>query len=213
MKTYEESDLFKIRHEEINGHTDWLWIKEDEGAWEGPRLDWINSHLGYIQKYVKNHDLVVCAGGNQGMYPALLNNMFKVVYTFEPDPLNFHCLVNNCQSDSIIKLNAALAETNKMIHVKRNDPKNTGCNTVEDNGYIPAFSLDTFSLPALDLLYLDIEGYELNALKGARNLIDKYKPVIFAERSDRPEIIDYLKEFGYEMREKSVADQIFTINN
>lgn len=213
MKFYEENDLFKTRHDDIDGQSNWKWIKEDEGAWEGPRSDWITSHKRHIQKYVKNFEFVVCAGGNQGMYPALLNSMFKVVYTFEPDPLNFHCLVNNCQSDSIVKINGALAEKNKMIHVKRHDPKNTGCNTIEDSGFIPAFALDNFDFPALDLIYLDIEGYEYNALQGAKETINKWKPAIFAERADKPEIIEFLSSFGYEMREKSVSDQIFTINN
>lgn len=213
MKTYEDNDLLKMRNTEIDGHFSWTWIKQDEGAWEGPRLDWLNSHKQMIRKYVKKYETVVCAGGNQGMYPALLNNLFKLVITFEPDPLNFHCLVNNCQSDTIVKMNAALAEKNKMIHVKRHDMNNTGCHTVEDGGFIPAFALDTFDLQSLDLLYLDVEGYEFNILLGAEKLIEKFRPVIFAERADRHDIVEFLGKYGYQQREKSVSDQIYTIND
>lgn len=214
MKTYETEDLFKTREDKIDGDGPWIWIKSDSGAWDGPKTDWEVSHLNMLKKYVKNWNVVFQSGGNQGMYPALLSQLFQVVYTFEPDPLNFHCLVNNCQKDSIVKINAALAETNKMIHVKRDVAMdNTGQHTVHDGGYIPALTIDSFFPEVLDLIYLDIEGYELNALRGALRNIEKFKPVIFAERGDTYEIRELLAPFGYKVRESSVSDTIYTVDD
>ena len=211
MKNYES--LLRVREELAGGEGPWMWIKEDNGAWDGPRTDWENDHIVNIKKYVKDFDCVIQAGGNQGMYPLLLAKMFKVVYTFEPDPLNFHCLVNNCQHDSIVKFNAALAEKNKMIHVNRGSLTNTGTHTVGDGGYCVALSIDSIPFDKVDLIHLDLEGYENNAIRGSLKTIEKFKPVILAERSRNSEIENMLSPFGYTYKGQSVSDAIFTVDS
>jgi antitoxin component HigA of HigAB toxin-antitoxin module len=41
--------------------------------------------------------------------------------------------------------------------------------------------LDQYELPALDLLKLDVEGHEYEALQGAVHSIKKFKPVVIIE--------------------------------
>jgi FkbM family methyltransferase len=192
---------------------EWMWIASDNGAWEGPRDDWNNSHLAAIREHVKQYRTVIQAGGNQGMYPRLLSDMFEKVYTFEPDYLNFHCLVNNCQQNNIIKINGALGDVHTMVNVRRDNLDNTGTFTVSPatGALVPQFMIDDLCLSNCDLIWLDIEGYEHYALLGALDTIEKFKPTIFTER-DNADIENLLTTYGYVKRGKTASDVIFTVN-
>lgn len=205
-------DRTVVRDESVDGISRWLWPQDDHGAWTGPKDDWEQSHKDKILKYVNNFDIVVQAGGNCGMYPRLLSDMFKVVYTFEPEPLNFFCLVNNCQKSNIIKLNAALGDKHSMIRVLLHDNSNVGMHTVEENEtcFIPQLMIDDLHLFKCDLIMLDIEGYEIHALKGAEKTIKNFKPVIFCERPT-DNIMEYLSGFGYSPVDISKMDTIFIV--
>jgi len=209
-----------IRSNPLDGLDGWVWICEDGkpgsdgGVWTGPINDWISSHSEKFFKYVKNFDTVIQAGGALGMYPRLLANRFRFVYTFEPDPLNFFCLVNNCQVDTIIKINAALGEKNEFAQIHRADLSNAGTHAVQltNNGRIPIMSIDSFNFNACDLILLDVEGFEYPAIKGAANTIEKFKPVIIAEHSrdtDVEQLLDFLTSRGYKQVDQSISDFIF----
>jgi FkbM family methyltransferase len=215
-------NMFRVRSKRdaikrVDDVQDWLWVAEDSGAWDGPKNDWEYAHYQNIMIYVKNFDVVVQAGGNQGMYPRLLSELFKRVYTFEPDPLNFHCLVNNCQKDNIVKFQAALGDRHAMISVLRGqgvngDMGNTGAWSVKVNeeGLIPQMMIDDLALTKCDFIWLDVEGYENPALLGAAETISKFKPVIFAERGD-DEVSLFLHGFGYERKGTSSQDAIYVV--
>lgn len=200
----EFSDLLEIRNLEIDGLSEWLWIKEDTGAWEGPVKNWVETHKQAYFEHIKKFDVCVQAGGNCGLYPRLLSEHFKRVYTFEPDYLNFHCLVNNCQKQNIFKMQAALGSSFKLVDLDIYSMKNVGLHQVIKNksGFIPMVTLDSFSLDACDFIQLDVEEYEYDVLKGAENTIRKYKPVISVERTNWS-IEGFLYRFGY-IRGKTV---------
>jgi FkbM family methyltransferase len=213
MIIQEYEPLIQYKNEYVDGLAPWLWIKTDSGAWEGPKQDWESSHKEKYYKYVTDFSLCVQAGGNQGMYPRLLSEKFGTVITFEPDPLNFHCLVNNCQKDSIIKINGALGNSHKMVKLKRGSMSNTGTHTIRDHGEITTiqFMIDDLALTSCGLIALDIEGYELYALQGAVKTIETFKPVIIVERL-KQELTDFLSKFGYKHREHSGhADQVYSV--
>lgn len=147
---------------EVDGIGDWLWPQNndhDAGSFEGPRLDWdVRGNREAYLKYLKKKNLVVQAGGNCGMYPRLLAKYFTHVYTFEPDPMNFYCLVNNCQQDNIVKIMGALGDKNQLVQVVRNSMTNVGGHTIKEgdgtdgaNQYIPMFAVD--SLIYLHVIY------------------------------------------------------------
>jgi FkbM family methyltransferase len=201
----------KIRDTEIDGVSNWVWPIEDEGAWEGPSQSWIAGIPDFLKKYCKQFKTAIQAGGNCGLYPKLLSQMFEKVYTFEPDSYNFHCLVNNCQSDNIIKINAALGSSHKMIDLNRPDKRNTGCHTIKldsQTNIIPMLMLDDFMFEHLDLIYLDVEGWELDILSGATNTLFNHKPVIVCENGSTC-IENLLKPFNYKREIQHHSDTVF----
>jgi FkbM family methyltransferase len=169
-----------------------------------------------VLKYCKDFKLVVQAGGNCGVWPSILSKKFGVVYTFEPDAENFRYLVKNCPEHNIVKFQAALGRLHGMSGMK-GSRKNCGEYWMEGQGMVPVLKIDDFIFPSLDLMCLDIEGFEVHALNGAIEHIKRYKPVILAENKgkswkygfEEDDIDRFLEPFGYEMIEQIHSDKIY----
>ena len=202
----------KVRDEQAGGVGPWMWVKEDSGAWDGPKSDWETSHLQGILEHVTDWSACIQAGGNQGMYPRLLSQHFEHVCTFEPDPLNFHCLVVNCQSEKIYKAQAALGAETGLIKVQRHSMNNVGMHTVSTDGecHVPMTTIDSLKLPTCGFIMLDVERYELEALKGGLETIERCKPLIQCECGN-DDILNLLKPFGYHVIATSKADTFYKV--
>ena len=176
--------------------------------------------IALLDKYLKEKKVCVQAGGNVGVFPRELAKEFECVYTFEPHPKNYECLEKNCPEENIFMQKAALGNDHSLIEVgvSRPDLKNNcGAYQVLGEGDIPTVMIDDLHLPACDLIYLDIEGYELMALQGAYETIKKFHPVIVVENKQLPlmyditpeQVIEFLVgEFFYEVKERVQRDVI-----
>ena len=69
---------------------------------------------------------------------------------------------------------------------------------------VPLLRIDSLGLKRLDFLKIDIEGMEIEALRGAAEVLSQFKPIILLEwiKSDRQALEDFLIERGYEVKEK-----------
>jgi FkbM family methyltransferase len=141
---------------------------------------------------------VVQAGGNIGVFPKTLSSWFKSVLTFEPDPENWECLVSNLNGVTNVRcVPAALGHrigTAPLLHHVGHSgrshlvrPGLYDTDKLKADGYythtqtVDVVMLDNFSFIACDLLQLDVEGFELYALRGAVDTIAKHRPVIVVE--------------------------------
>lgn len=215
-----EEDLFEERE---FSDKKWLWTKSDAGAWKYLAKTSRYEFPNYLSKFVKENNIVLQAGGHAGMYPHQYSKIFKQVITCEPEPHNFYCLEKNVLSENVLKKNCALGErsgTIKMSHPK-SKKVNTGCFKVDGDGDIPMITIDSLNLTDCNLIHLDLEGYELFALKGAINTIQKFKPVIVLETNNCcltfGYTIDQLNQWikdtlNYKILEKLEDDTIYISN-
>jgi FkbM family methyltransferase len=74
---------------------------------------------------------------------------------------------------------------------------------------IPIMKIDTFveryNINKLDFIKIDVEGMDIDVLKGAQKTLEKYNPYIFIEHSDNRksilnEITDFLGLSKYEFK-------------
>ena len=165
----------------------WYWPRNDgNGKLNQPGSCWHGLSVltpdvpKQISEHVPEKKVVVQAGGNCGFYVKQYAEIFDLVYTFEPDPLNFLCLAMNCRSANVIKFQACLGFERQGVSVGRWLADVGSCH-VTGSGPIPTMQIDDLALERCDLIQLDVEGYELNALKGAVSTINKCKPVIAVE--------------------------------
>jgi FkbM family methyltransferase len=212
-------DNIEIRQHEIEGETDWYWIKGDKNCFESVIEHWETHHVHSYFKHIKNYGTVVTGGTNCGMYARFYAKRFKHVYAFEPEPVAFTCMVNNNPYDHVIKLNAAIGHGHGIVGLYRvpqdvpgTDNLNIGMNIVQpasDQFQIPMMSIDSLGLTECDLIALDVEGFEQQAIEGAKKTISKYKPVIIAERFASQEQQMFMKTLGYVYTEQSFLDSIY----
>ena len=207
---------------EIKMHGDGLlqwryskWLEENPGiGFKWPASDKMG-HIytpGEARDIAKFMDLVpergVCvqAGGNVGIYPAYLARWFDEVHTFEPDPVNYAFMVENLNGNEKVKTyNAALGAEAGAVGVIEHQPGHVGTKYVVAGGPLPMRTIDSFGFARCDLIWLDVEGYEENALKGAAETIDRLHPAVIIEEKgnaalhglDPAGASDWLKARGY----------------
>ncbi len=175
--------------------------------------------IQYILPYCKNKRNCIQAGGNVGIWPVNLSSHFNTVYTFEPDTINYEALLQNLKlgHNKIVSCNAALgAEKGRgsMFHLEKN---NIGAHQVVIGDGFDILTIDSLNLDNVDLIQLDIEGYEHFALLGAIETINKCSPAICVELKGLGEkhgftdttTIELLNRLGYQKVAKFHRDILF----
>lgn len=153
-----------------------------------------NNYLLVIGNLLKNPKCILDAGANIGNH-TLFFSMFwddASVYSFEPLLTNFKMLKRNIQLNKLQStycFNVAVGDRSGMGQISYNGQleNNLGATKVvyEDTGEIPFITLDTFAhennLQYIDLIKIDVEGFELKVLNGMKKIIEKYNPYIWIE--------------------------------
>lgn len=119
------------------------------------------------------------------MWPLRLAQVFDQVITFEPEAVNYACLLHNTIGvRNIYPINCALGSNpSKKVRMGL-EPKMIGhCGAwqVMDDGDIPVVRIDDLNRDDVDLIYLDVEGSEYDAIAGASRTIESCRPVIGLE--------------------------------
>ena len=85
-------------------------------------------------------------------------------------------------------------------------------------GAIPTLRVDDLGLKVCDLLYLDIEGYELFALRGSAETIRRCRPVIACEVNksldqmreiSKEDLYAWFRLHDYDLLRRVRSDEIF----
>jgi len=141
-----------------------------------------------ILRQIKKEDVVVDVGANIGYYTVILAKKCKKVYAFEPDKINFEILKKNVEInklENVILINAAVgSKDEEKILYKSKD--NLGDHKLFGEGEkekVKIIKLDNFVKEKVNLVKIDTQGWEPEIFEGAKNLIGKYKPIIFFEYS------------------------------
>lgn len=171
---------------------------------------------------LRSADLMIDIGANIGWYSLLVSRLSQgrcQVFAFEPDPDNFTRLQRNLKLngiDQVSAFNLAVGEHAATLQLHRYGKSNAGRHSLVDlhaGETIPVqvVSLDEHwsaqALPAgpIRLLKMDIEGYEVFALRGARHLLARCEWLLlehspaYLERSGAGinALIDLLQESGF----------------
>jgi FkbM family methyltransferase len=145
---------------------------------------------------IKKGDTVFDIGGNNGILALKMASTTGVnggVYSFEPDPDNFNRLMGNVNLNNlkIEAHNIGFSDKPEKSFITVVDKRNLGKNRIlKDSAGKPIVleDLDSFvnksDLANIDLIKIDVEGFEMKVLTGGIETIKKYQPKLFIEVDD-----------------------------
>lgn len=142
-------------------------------------------HLQEAFKYVQRWGVAIDVGAHVGFWTWDMAQRFGRVYAFEAAPDTYDCLVKNIlECTNVTTAQFAVGAVNGRCLIQEDKPGNTGSRWVAPAEYgdcVPMIPLDSLNFEAVDLLKIDVEGFELQVLQGARRLIEAFRPVIIME--------------------------------
>jgi len=170
------------------------------------------------------NDVIIDVGANIGNHSLFLGKFCnpQQVYSFEPFPHSFNILKKNIEinhlENKITAIPYAVGSKPTRGNIILPDKSNLGmAKFIESqDGSIEVITLDEYflnKLMRLDLIKIDVEGMELEVLKGARNLLKKFHPKIYiecAEKSELQSVSDYLSDLDYKMQGSFNATPTFS---
>ena len=200
----------------IKVNDEWFWRNDDKDLSDFKLYSSETDLLRLVEPFLKGNKVALQAGGNCGMQVVKFAEFFETVYTFEPDSINFHCLVNNLPYDNVYKFQCCLGDDHKLVSMKDPHLGIGGFHVDESSGNIPTLKIDDLNLGSCDFIQLDVEGYTLQALKGGIKTIRKFKPVISVEYMwierfgvSPKDLTVFLTSLGYVFKRMYTSDAIF----
>lgn len=152
-------------------------------------------------------------GANIGcISQALLKAGHKVV-AFEPQPQLFSLLGTNLLNrGEVVLVPAAVGSEEghvEMPKVQYSAKGNFGGLGIGDksiygNISVPVVTIDSYNYNDVGFMKIDVEGYELEVLRGATSTIKRCKPVMYIEDDRKDKSIAlraYIRELGYNIEE------------
>ena len=128
------------------------------------------------------------------------------IFSFEPMPVTFEMLKKNIEqndiSDRVKLFNCALGAEDSSAKMQI-VTDNMGACSISNEGTenVQVKRLDNMNLPLPDLVKIDVEGYELEVLKGMERTLRESSPVlwieIFEDTETMPETYRFLSSLGY----------------
>lgn len=189
------------------------WIREHR------RLDFDIYFLEQIAKFIKGDDVVVDVGAFVGDHTMAYANLASggCVYAFEPNEVVFKALVENMRPYLHVKpIQAGLSD--RMSKAQASQDPNWGGVYLQESaeGDTRTMTLDSMELGRLDFMKIDAEGFEVRVLRGARETIQRCRPILVIEvnkgalerqGTSEQELRKVLDDLGYEIFEDSMGLQ------
>ena len=199
------------------------------------------NEIELLKKFIKPGSDTIDVGVYRGVYSYEMAKYSNKVHSFEPNPIIFNYINKNLKKivKNIVLYNYALSNKNGIYDLKvpiRNSNYNKenfeeyykmGRATIHDKNNFDKFEkfqintkkIDEFNFNnKISFIKIDVEGHELEVIKGALNTIEKNKPVLVIEihpHADRTSflkrqiIFKTLKYYGYEIEDVRRHDFVF----
>jgi FkbM family methyltransferase len=200
---------------------------------------WEKELSSQMKKYLKKGDVFLDIGANIGYHSLFVASSLQgsgKVYSFEPlsrlcEQLKKSISLN--EFSNIEVCNFGLAETDSIHEIYLREENIGGSSVlnfstmesfkVEEKEMITLKNLDNFlgKEAVVNMIKIDVEGYELEALTGAHFILTKNKPIIFMEFSPifysqdyehkAKDLISYLEVMGYKFFD--LRDELLDLHN
>ena len=162
-------------------------------------------------RYVESKRNCIDIGSHVGLWTRELASKFEQVYCFEPNPVFIECFKKNITETNVQLFQYGLSNkehTASMVEF------NSTVMTKEE-GNIKCRTLDSFNLNDIDLIKIDVDGFEVKVLQGAVDTINRNKAVINVEmkKYKRPKTCNKIRKIlhrlNYRYMKRTKSDEIW----
>jgi FkbM family methyltransferase len=164
---------------------------------------------------LEENDTFIDVGANIGMFSAIFSRYKSIfsnlaIYAFEANPDTYERLKINSEQYGFHAYNIGLSDKKcelefvegAVSHVFTTVDNSSAYNIKDKIFKIKCQRLDAFEIPGKSLiLKIDVEGQELQVLKGASSLFDqqKVKAVYLDGFSETQKVIEFLQTYGFSL--------------
>ena len=173
----------------------------------------LQKFLDYCENKNKKFNHILDIGAWVGTWSVAMNKYCGRVVAFEPDPLHYECLIKNVPED-VETHQLAVGQQQKMISLSKDNF--TQSKRVIGEGTIPMITVDSLKMDDVDVIKIDVEGYEMEVLKGALETLKTTKYLMIELNnntkkygSNNIDVENYLKELGFKVLMNHWPDKVF----
>lgn len=186
-----------------------------------------------LYQLLKEGDVVFDVGANIGEVTFGMSKRvgnLGMIHSFEPEPFIFSRISRNLSLNSFNNIclnNVALGDKEQELFLKAQVENNRGGTRINmysrEGEKVKVTTLDFYvkqnALKKLDLIKVDVEGFEMKVLQGAQEVLQKFKPLLFIEVNDNnlkeqsdsaQSLIEFLFKMGYTKIEHSENKTVVT---
>ena len=173
----------------------------------------LNKFINYCQSQNKKMKTVIDVGAWCGTWSKAIEPFAKKVIAFEPDKVHFECLQRNCTINCDPRMEAVGAE---VMEVSLTEDNFTQAKRVNEKGNIRMINLDYMNYQDVDMIKIDVEGYEMQVLKGATKTLENIKYLMIELNnntkkygSNNMEVEKYIASLGFKVLMDHWPDKVF----
>ena len=156
---------------------------------------------------------VIDIGAWCGTWAKAMEPFARKVIAFEPDKIHFACLQRNCTINCDPRMEAVGAE---VMEVSLTEDNFTQAKRVNEKGNIRMINLDYMNYQDVDMIKIDVEGYEMQVLKGATKTLENIKYLMIELNnntkkygSNNMEVERYIASLGFKVLMDHWPDKVF----
>jgi FkbM family methyltransferase len=182
-----------------------------DGAPEAKLIDWATSLVGAGQSFID-------VGAHVGTWAQHFAQKCRSVHAFEPQHSTFARLREGAKLAGLTNITCHEVALGSLrgevdLHIVSSDG---GGSTLRPRPELPpafrvervkAAQLDDYAFEDVGLIKIDVEGFEIEVLRGATKLLKEHRPHLLLEAwgydwydCDRAELIAYVEQIGYRVR-------------
>ena len=209
-----------MKIEKINN----LWLPSEDAQIE----QWRDAEYPYMQDKCLKRLLIHCKVNNIkfktvldigawcGTWSLAMQKYAENIFCYEPNKTHFACLEKNLAPFSNVSLyNCAIGNEEGFVKLTE-EIATQNTRVIQEKGDTKICTIDSLNLDNIDLIKIDVEGFEMEVLKGATETIKNVQYIMIELNnntkrygSSNIEIEKYLPTLGFEMLIKIWPDVIY----
>ena len=176
----------------------------------------LKQFLRWCDRNDKKFKMVLDIGAWCGTWSMAMQKYADQIFCYEPNKTHFECLIKNVGHHEQIKLfNHAIGNQDGKIRLT-NETATQNTRVLLEKGETVISRLDSLNISDVDMIKIDVEGLEMEVLKGAENLLKNVECVMIELNnnskkygSSNTRIEKHLESLGFDILIKTWPDIVY----